>query len=280
MRRLLTPRVAFVVLALWAAPAAAEQPLQLGLLPSRSAAALMRDYAPLKRYLEFTLGREIIMSTAPDFREYQRRTLTGDYDLLHTAPHFARHAQQEKGFVPVVRTRDYVRGALLVPADAPYRAVTELRGLTVAAPDELAAVTMLGEQLLRGAGLEPHRDVRFHYSPSHTSAALAVVHGQAAAAVVFPPIYHAMSADERRVLRVLAETPKVPGTVYLAHPRLGAKTIAQLRRALLEFHRHAEAPKFFSASKLSGFEPVSEAEMQALDPYVTMLKRRLAPARP
>ncbi len=278
--RAITPYVALVLLTLWVGPAAAAEPLQFGMLPSRSTATLMRDYAPLKSYLERALGREIMMGTAPDFREYARRTLAGEYDLLHTAPHFARHAQQEKGLVPLVRTQDNVSGVLLVPADARYRAIAELRGKTVAMPDELAVVTLLGEQLLRAAGLRPGEDVTLSYSPSHASAALAVVHGQAAAAVVFPPIYHSMPEADRRLLRVLAESRKVPGTVYLAHPRLGAKVIAQLRRALLDFHRRDEGQQFFRALKLSGFSAVTDPEMQALDPYVAILKQRLAQERP
>lgn len=277
--RAITPAAALVLLTLWVGPAAAE-PLQFGLLPSRSTATLMRDYAPLKSYLERALGREIMMGTAPDFHEYARRTLAGEYDLLHTAPHFARHAQQEKGLVPLVRTQDNVSGLLLVSVHAPYHRIAELRGKTVAMPDELAVVTLLGEQLLRGAGLQPGEDVTLNYSPSHTSAALAVVHGQADAAVVFPPIYRALPEADRRMLRVLAESRKVPGTVYLAHPRLGGKIIAQLRRALLDFHRHEEGQRFFLALKLSGFSAVTEPEMEAVDPYVAMLKRRLAQERP
>ncbi len=279
-RRCVLRALTLVLPALWAGPAAAAEPLQLGLLPSRSTATLMRDYAPLKGYLERALGREIMMGTAPDFREYARRTLAGEYEVLHTAPHFARHAQQEKGLVPLARTQDNVSGALLVPADASYRAIAELRGKTVAMPDELAMVTLLGEQLLRAAGLRPGEDVTLSYSPSHTSAALAVVHGQADAAVVFPPIYHALPEADRRLLRVLAESRKVPGTVYLAHPRLGGTVIAQLRRALLDFHRHEGGQRFFRALKLSGVSAVTEPEMQALDPYVALLKRRLAQERP
>ena len=66
-----------------------QRPLQFGLLPYVSTRKLFAVYTPMKRYLEKTLKRSVRMSTAPDFATYIERARRGEYDLYHTAPHFA-----------------------------------------------------------------------------------------------------------------------------------------------------------------------------------------------
>ncbi|HLQ26751.1 MAG TPA: PhnD/SsuA/transferrin family substrate-binding protein [Acidiferrobacterales bacterium] len=166
-----------------AAPAFAQGSLQFGLLPSRSTPETIRNYSPLKAYLERALKREIILCTAPDFREYIRRTRAGEYDFLCTSAPMARLAQQEAGFKPLVRVRDDFYGVLLVATAAPYKKTADLRGKMVATPDALATASVLGQKLFIDAGLQPGRDITLRPSPSSTSAALAVIYGTADAAL-------------------------------------------------------------------------------------------------
>ncbi len=69
--------------------AAEEARLVLGLLPILSPERLMRRFGPLADYLSGALGVPVVLETAPDYRQFVKRT-AGErrYDLLFTAPHF------------------------------------------------------------------------------------------------------------------------------------------------------------------------------------------------
>src|SRR5712692_1081709 len=210
-----------------AAPAFAQGSLQFGLLPSRSTPETIRNYSPLKAYLERALKREIILCTAPDFREYIRRTRAGEYDFLCTSAPMARLAQQEAGFKPLVRVRDDFYGVLLVATAAPYKKTADLRGKMVATPDALATASVLGQKLFMDAGLQRGRDITLRPSPSSTSAALAVIYGTADAALISDRSYRTLPSEEKAGLQLLAKTPSALGIIYMAHPRLGAALTAR-----------------------------------------------------
>ena len=254
----------------------AAEPLQFGILPSRSTVTLMRNYAPLKSYLEHTLKREIIVSTAPDFPEFLRRTGANEYDFVLTAPHFAKLAEDQHGFVRLAKVQDPLRGVFLVAKTSPHQKITDLRGKTIAIIDSLTMVTLLGEQQLAGMGLQLGRDINVSNSPSHTSAALAVVHGAADAALISEWALKILPSEDKNGLRVLAYTKPAPNVMLMANPRMGTNEIIRLRNALLHFNKdRINSGSFSRDTGYSGIGPITGQDMRFLTPFVTLLQQRL-----
>ena len=257
--------------------AAETQALEIAIFPYLSTRTLLTSYQPLQAYLEKKLQRPVLLVTAPDFRSFAERTQRGEYRYVITAPHFARLAQKEAGYQPMLVVKANLVAVAVVEKNGPLHNVAELRGKTVAVPDSLAIVSMLGAQMLRANGMVPGKDVTLRPALSHNSAVLSVLRGESAAAFTSATALEQMPEEIKNGVRVLAATEGFPNVVYLANPKAPVEEVAQMTAALLEF-----AEKFPQGKKLYGetlghlgLVAPSPKELQRLDPFVSELKALL-----
>lgn len=253
---------------------AAQRPLQVGLLPYVSTRKLFTYYLPIKDYLERTLKRTVVVSTAPDFKTYLARARAGEYDLYHTAPHFAALAERDWGYRRVARFSRELDGSFVVAKNGKVHRIEDLRGGVVRVPDPLAIVSMLGEHSLREHGLVPNVDVTVRYSPSHNNAVLAVMRGEADAAVTSAAVFEKMSPEVHEKLRVLGSTQKVPHMMFMAGPHLSDAEYRDLRRAMLAFTAAGEGKHFFQDTGYGDMIDIDDAAMDALAPFIDELAIR------
>lgn len=262
-----------------AAMAAGEKPLEIGVFPYLSVRAVLTTFQPVRRYLERELGRPVELYTAPDYRSFIERTRQGEYDVLITAPHFARLAQLQTGYVPLAGFTKALEPVIVVAANSPYKKLADLRGKTVVIPDPLALVSMMGLRLLREQGVETDRDFRVVSALSHNSAVLDVTRARADAAITEASVLDHMPDDLRNGVRTIATAGKAPHVMLMAHPRLGQATIRQLRSLLEQFPDHSpEGREFFAVTGYEGLKPVPEAVLKSLDPYARETVRILRAA--
>lgn len=262
---------------LLAAPASAAEPppLQMGVLPYLSSEQLFKNFLPLLHYLEAKIKRRIIMSTAPNFKTYVQRAARGDYDIYLTAPHFALLAETTQNYYRLSRVSHELNGYVVVRRNSTIQQIEDLRGRTVITPDELAIISMLGEQLLLKHGLSPELDYQLERGASHNNAILTVYRGSADAAITEPAVYDRFTPDIQRELRVLAKTDQVPHVMFMAHNRLSAKDYEQLKAALLTFTRDGDGRQFFETTGLDNMVPITDADMEQLHPFIALTWERL-----
>jgi len=268
----------FIGFALLSASAvrAAESVLEVGVFPYLSTQAILTTYQPVRSHLETALKRPVQLSTAQDFSAFVARTQRGDYDLVITAPHFARLAQREAGYVPLAQYTRELRGIVVVAANSPVKSITELRGQSIATPSRLAIVSMMGLRLLAIGGLRPGRDFSLQVASSHTSAVLSVKNGENAAALTEAGTLQQMPVELARSVRVLATTGRVQNAVYLAHARLGRAERERLQTELLRFAKDTEAGRaFLKSSGFGGLRAVTEKDLHVLDSYMDELKEQM-----
>lgn len=261
MLRLLGIIVACLVLS----PQLAAAPtLRVGILPSFSPKLLLTQYQPLRSYLERELQRPVEMTTAPDFRRFHGDTLAGDFDFLLSAPHLARHAQLEAGFLPVATYLSINRAILVMAKQQPVTKLDELRGRSLAIYDPLALVTLQAQQWLEGQGLKAGRDYRFVTTPSQTGAAHSVQIGESLMGVIAPSGLRQLPPEAREQIQVYAELAPLPTLIWLVHPRMAAEA-ERIKTVLLRFGESAEGAQFFGGNAFLGMRPVGGGELQALD---------------
>jgi phosphonate transport system substrate-binding protein len=277
------PRILLSVLlglALISTPArAAPSSLEIGVFPYLSTRTVLTIHQPLRQYLEKAYGRPVQLYTAPDFKTFVERTQRGDYDIVVTAPHFARLAQTGAGYTPLAMYTRELRGLVVVAKESPYKDIGELRGKTVAIPNRLAIVTSMSLQLLHDRGLEPGSDFKLLAAASHNSGVLSVQRGESQAAIVSVTALQQMPDELKDSMRVLATTDQVPHVMYLAHPRLGAAETERIRTALLHFAESPEGRAFLQANGFEGIRPVDDADLKRMDPYVKELRQMLGQAQ-
>ena len=261
--------------------AAEPQALEIAIFPYLSTRTLLTSYQPLQAYLEKKLQRPVLLVTAPDFRTFAERTQRGEYRYVVTAPHFARLAQKEAGYQPMLMAKANLVAIAVVEKNSPLRNVTELRGKTVAAPDPLALVSMLGAQMLRASGLVPGKDVTLRPALSHNSAVLSVLRGESGAAFTSTTALEQMPDEIKNGVRVLAATEGFPNIMYLANPKVPIVEVAQMTATLLEFAEKTPQGRKLYGETLGhlGLVAPSPKELQRLDPFVSELKALLVQPR-
>jgi phosphonate transport system substrate-binding protein len=252
-------------------------PLRFGLLPYMSTQSLLLRYAPLQHYLETTLQRRVKPVTAPNFATYIARARRHEYDIYLTAPHFAALAENQSGYQRISRMLRQLDGTIVVRKNGPIHALTDLREHTFATPDALAIVTFLGEQRLAQRQLTPGRDVTIETMPSHNAAILAVAGGQADAAVTSEAVLESMPTDVQARITVLEHTDAVPHMMVMASPTLDAAEIAALRAAFLDFTAAGPGKQFFEQTGYGDMVPITDADMQSMQPFVKMLEGKALP---
>lgn len=285
MKRLI---VLLAALALICRPvSAAEGPavLEIGVLPYLNMEGLLRTYGPLASYLEGELGRPVRIVSARDYPRFVEMTAAKAYPLLVTGSHFARLAQVETGYMPVLRPLTTFREMILVRNDSSIRAVAELKGRAVAVPDRMAQTAMMGRAQLRAHGLDPDRDVTLVEAGSHVNAMLGLANGAFSAAVVSEGGYRHMDEDGRKAVRVLpisaayaaSRTEAIP-VIYLVSPdmpRAEGEAIAGLIARFVNGLPDGKA--WIEKLGYGGLRPPSAAEMAQQDSYLRELRQVMDP---
>ena len=263
-----------------AAEEAAPPPLKIGVVPYLSARTLINSYQPLRNFLQDSLGRPVEVYTATGFKAFFDSTDQGAFDLVVTPAHFARIAQIDNGFVPLVRYSGGARGLLVVPQNSGMKSIQELRGRIIAVPDRLSLASIVCVEYLRQSGLSSALDLRLLETHSFNSAVLTLQKGEAAAAISAPAALMQMPPGLRDSVRILADTGDYINLVFLAHPRLGTKEVERLRQSIQRFADETAAGRtFLESTGFGSIIPASDTDLQRLDPYVAETRRLLGRTR-
>lgn len=263
----------------WAAGGQALKPLRLGMLPSLSLQKLFMRFKPLQAYLEKALHRKVILVTAVNYATYMKRASEYEYDLYFAAPHMAALAEADSGYRRVSMFTRNLGGYLVVRRDGPIKKISDLKGHIVAAPEQLAIITMMGEALLEQHHLKPGLNVKMEYTSTHNNAILALYTGNADAAVVSTGVYDIVAPAIRAKLKVLAMTTNVSHLMFMASPKLPEQEFHNLKQAMLRFTADGPGKIFFKGAPYGNMTQIRDADMENMQPYIKKLKQRLGWAK-
>ena len=269
--------IGLLLLAWLAWPASAAPVFTLGVLPIHSARVLAERYEPLRAYLEQQLRQPVRIESAADFSRFQARTLRGEFDLTITPAHFARLAQKDAGFQPLVQFTPDHDTLLICAADRPLASVRALQGKQLAVVDRLAIIVMATLSYLESQGLESGRDYQISEHRSHASAGYSLLSGLSAAAVSSSQGLLQLPDDLRRKLVVQQHIADIPAFVVLAKPDLDRARVERLKALLLGFANQAEGSDFFARIGYAGFIASSEARLKRVDSYLKATRKALGP---
>ena len=252
-----------------------KQVIRFGMLPFVSTHRLIKSFLPLKEYLENKLNRPVKLVTAPNFREYLQRSLDGEYDIYHTAPHFAALAELEYGHRRLSCYNRPLDGSILVAKNKGINSITDLEGKTILTPDQLAIITMLGEVLIKENGLQPGKNITLRNASSHANAILGVAKSKVDAAIVSASVFEKMPESVKSKLIILTKTRQVPNVMFMASPTLPEKDYQVAREAMLNFKSDDPGKAYFAKTNLKAMVSITDENINTLRPYVEILKTRL-----
>lgn len=266
----------WLLLWLWWGRAAADGELRIGIEPYFSPKLLLSSMQPLRQALSLSLGQPVILLTAPDYRQFVRHIIDHHYDLVIIGPHTARYAEQEAGYIPLLKGSAQLTALVVVKRQSQLDRLEALQGATIALPSSLTATAMLGEELL-----ERHQvTARLRYHDFHNAAALAVARDEARAAIINNTAFAHMPVELRDQLRVLAESRPLPHMVLLVDGRVPPAARQRYTEAVTNFfNTNEQGRQFLARLGFYGAQPLEPGDLAPVEPFLTELKRRLAEGR-
>jgi len=212
-----------------------DKPLLVGFVPAFNTERMVATFEPFVDYLASNMGVALRMETAPDLKEFSRRTNDEKrYDFLFTAPHFYLAAERKAGYRAIARVKGTdIRAVLVVRQDSPINVAADLRGKQIASQESASLVTILGRAKIRSLGFDPSSDVTFVETPNMDSSLQAVLRKRTDAALLVETFFKERLPPEiRGQLRSVMETeaaPAMPISISShTDPALAEKLVAVL----------------------------------------------------
>lgn len=249
--------------------------LTLAVEPFLSARTLVTAFQPFSSFLSDKSGQKVLTVTAPNYDQYMQRLLRGEFDIAIIGPHSAQLAVDRAGYLAVLQGEGSLRAILIVSKSSQYHKPSDLKGQLIALPDHLTLTSMLGMEFFRSTDSQVI-NVRYRYNDFHNTAAMMMLNGEAAAAVIADSALLPMAPDIRNNIRILAESKPVPQMVLLMHARIPAALREKLMQATHEFMRTTDPKRNLLARVgLANGKPLEDSGRSLLAPYVDELLNRL-----
>lgn len=245
----------------------AGQPLVFGLLPSESAVAKIKRYAPLRDYLSGRLGVKIVLETARDFPEFTHRTRARRYDLVETAPHFVPPALDSGRYQVVTTIVQPLTAQIVVLQDSPLKHIGDLKRRVIATPSSGAIITRIGRDTLTGAGVAGTNAPTYKTYKTHNAAYEAVLGKQADAAIISVNIYN-KARSKNEPLRSIGESMAIPNMSILVATDLPEGFRADLQGVLAGMKNNTEGQAVLDRMAYPGYRPARANEFNVLRPYL------------
>lgn len=248
--------------------------ISLGIMPFNSTLALFRTHQPLRQFIQSRLGQEVELFTATDYPAFLKDALAGRFDLLILGPHFGAMCLK-KDYLPLYRYKAVLRPLFVVRQDAAIQHPADMKGKRVALSSSLSMSSIGGVRWLAAQGLHMGQDYQLFERPTHGAAIAAVAVGEMDAALTTDTALKQVPEDVRGKVRKLPLDVEIPHLMTIAHKRLGAARIEQVRQALHAFPQTPEGEAFFRDTGYEGYVPISRKDLEALQPLIALTEKLL-----
>ena len=263
--------VLLTILSLIPPPAAAEEPLVLGILPRFSATMIHDAFDPLAKYLSAELGREVKIETTKDQNTFWEALTSRRYDIVHFNQLHYVESHQKFGYDLVAMNEEFgkgtVAGALVVRKDSGIKSIADLRGKTIVFGGGPKAIVYLANvALLQHAGLKMG-DYKEEFAKSPVNAMTAVFHKQAVAGgtgdigLKAQAGNEVLDVDELSILAVGDQLPHVPWAVKTS---LGTDLAKKIQDALLNVKSSKDGPEILKAARLTNLLPAKDSDFESV----------------
>lgn len=225
-------------------------------------------YAALAADLSKLLKQPVQVEPIGDYPTLRKGLETKEYDLAFIHPaHLSILAMRDSGYKLLAVTKGYqaYTASFLVRADAPYKSLNDLKGLSLGAPDEDSITAWMVRATLRDA-LGDAKQVKLVYTRYQDAVPFFVEKGLThAGATAANAVVKAWSAQGGKIL---AKSKPVPIKHMLAGSSLSAEQVQKVRDYLIGLDTTEEGKKKLEPTKYEGFAPYPEADMLAIGKWL------------
>lgn len=256
---------------------AANNAIEIGLLPNISSRILLAQYQPMRDFLMRKLARQVQISTAANWDVFFQRTAALEYDIVITASNLARVAQLDFGYVPLLCYEPNNKGLIAFAKERPLKDIRDLKGQTLVLSNPKSIVALRSLQWFEEKGLQKGKHYKTIDTPTDDSVGNVVVRGDAIAALLSGGEFKAIPEAIKAQMQIFATVAEVPGFIVLANPKFAATDAQAVKAQLLQFATNSEEGKaFFASSGFSNIREIPAGFLESIDPFVAATRKLFA----
>ncbi len=242
--------------------------ITFGFLPYFSASKLIELHTPIVDHIQKKIGQEILMISAPNFKEFQKRTKDGKYDIIFTAPHMARLAELESNYQRVYMSTHRGRPIFLTKQNSGIVSIKDLENKKISLPPTRAINYHVALKALKEHGLVDKKNITVVETSSHSSALISLLNDQVSVAVMGNAPWNTYKKEYQSQVRVISTSADFPGFLVMANQNLPKTLVLEIQKIALNFTKTDEGKNYLNRTGLEGLAPIDEKIMNELDPYV------------
>ena len=226
-------------------PAPSPAKLRVALLPDENASTIIQNAAPLKAYLEHSLGKDIELVVTTDYSSMIEAMRFGRIEVAYFGPLSyvlakSKAPEIEPFAVGVSKGSPTYKSVIIARVDGPVKALADIKGKMVGFGDFASTSShLIPRALLARNGLIGDTDYKYVLLGAHDAVARAVQSGQVQAGGLSQEIFKALVAKgsiDGDKLIVLAESDPIPNYPITMQGYLAPEFKVAIRKAFLELN--------------------------------------------
>lgn len=238
----------------------------IGVVPQFEVRRLHSIWRPILDHIEEDTGYRLELRGSLSIPDFEKEFSKGTFDFAYMNPYHMVVANDQAGYVPLVRdTGRELFGVLVVKSDSGIDSPKMLDGMKVAfpAPNALGASLQMRQELHDLFDI----DITPVYVKTHDSVYLNVLLGKTTAGGGVQKTLAQQKAEHRESLRVIHETRRVAPHPFAAHPRVPEEVIDAVTASMLRLGESEEGRALLAKVPI---KQVGEASMDDYLPLKSM----------
>ncbi|MBY0341613.1 MAG: phosphate/phosphite/phosphonate ABC transporter substrate-binding protein [Rhodocyclaceae bacterium] len=275
---------AFLTLLLATAAAHAADPnpkkLRVALLPDENASVVIKNNAPLEKYLEEKVGLPIELVVTTDYSSMIEAMRHGRLEMAYFGPLSYVLARSKSAIEPFAALKQKgtttYQSVVIGNIAAGVNTLADAKGRNVAYGDKASTSShLIPKSMLSAAGLQAGSDYKENFAGAHDAVAMSVQNGHAQVGGLSKPIFESMV--ERKLIdpakvKVIAESKPFPQYPWVMRSDLNPELKAKIRDAFLALNDPAVLKPF----KADGFGPISDKDYDVVRDLAKILNLDLS----
>ncbi len=265
----------FVVLALLAPPALAQQVLKVTTIPEEAATEQVRKFGPLKKYLERTMSMKVEFTPVNDYPAAVEALVNKQVDAAWIGGFTHVQAQLRSGgkIVPIAQREEdtQFRSVFITMTNSGIKSLADLKGKQVSFGSQSSTSGHLMPRAnLLLAKIDPEKDFkRIAYSGAHDATIASVVGGRVDAAALDITVWRKF-VDEKKVdttkVNVFFTTPPFYNYNWSVHVDMPLALRERLTKALLDLSMsNPEGKEILSLNRATKYIPTRAENYKDLE---------------
>ncbi|MBU0480004.1 MAG: phosphate/phosphite/phosphonate ABC transporter substrate-binding protein [Proteobacteria bacterium] len=229
-------------------PLAGEKGYTIGLIPQGPALKMYERWAPFIDRLSKETGLLLSVKVYDHVSQFENSLKEGlvDFAYLNSTQEAAAFNQQ--GYIPLVRSEKFFKGAIFVPTDSKISSVQELKGQNIAFVSERSLCSVVLRQALSTE--EEIGDFHIVYAGSSGNVYKNVLLGKAEAGGTLDVSLNRESSEVVSRLKTIYETPPMAPHPIAAHPRTPEAAREAIVGAMLRMAGEEEGKKLLESIRM------------------------------